>query len=237
MSQYPEYARRVELDYGTTDRAMFNFFNQVYAWMFAGLAVTGTVAFLVSQNLTMLKYLYTSGLYLPLFIGQVLFVIAIQKAALRVHTGIATAMFLVYAAFLGMMISFIFIVYPIATLAGAFVVTAGVFGAMSLYGFVTKRDLTAIGSFLIMGVIGIFLASIVNYFIASSALDWAITYLGVLIFVGLTAYDTQKLKAIAVQLENNPQMAARMSIIGSLVLYLDFINLFLFILRIMGRRR
>src|SRR4029079_4041906 len=99
----------VELEYGTTDRVMFNFFNQVYAWMFAGLAVTGTVAFLVSQNLTMLKYLYTSVLSLPLFIGQVLFVIAIQKAALRVHTGIATAMFLIYAAFLGMMISFIFI--------------------------------------------------------------------------------------------------------------------------------
>jgi FtsH-binding integral membrane protein len=237
MSQFPDYSRRVELEYGTTDRVMFNFFNQVYAWMFAGLAVTGTVAYLVSQNTTMLKYLYTSGLYLPLFLAQILFVIGIQKAALRVNATLATTLFLIYAAFLGMMISFIFIVYPIATLAGAFVVTAGVFGAMSLYGFVTKRDLTAIGSFLIMGVIGIFLASIVNYFIASSALDWAITYLGVFIFVGLTAYDTQKLKNIAQSLEGNPQMAARMSIIGSLMLYLDFINLFLFLLRIMGRRR
>ncbi len=237
MSQYPDYSRRVELEYGTTDRTMFNFFNQVYAWMFAGLAVTGTVAFLVSQNTAMLKYLYTSGLYLPLVLVQLVFVWGIQRAALRVSTGIATALFLLYAAFLGMLISFIFIVYPVATLASTFVVTAGVFGGMSLYGFVTKRDLTAIGSFLIMGFWGIFLASIVNYFVASTAMGWAITYIGVFIFVGLTAYDTQKLKNIATQLEGNPQMLARMSIVGSLILYLDFINLFLFLLRIMGRRR
>ena len=237
MSQYPNYARRVELEYGTTDKAIFNFFNQVYAWMFAGLAVTGTVAYLVSQNTTMLKYLYTSGLYLPLFLVQILFVIGIQKAAMRVSTGLATGLFLLYAAFLGMMISFVFVVYPIATLAGTFLVTAGVFGGMSVYGYLTKRDLTSIGAFLIMGVWGLFLASIVNYFLASTALGWAITYIGVFVFVGLTAYDTQKLKQIAYSLQDNPQMAARMSIIGSLILYLDFINLFLFLLRIMGRRR
>src|SRR5690349_8577248 len=111
MSQYPDYSRRVELEYGTTDRVMFNFFNQVYAWMFAGLAVTGTVAFLVSQNKPMLKYLYTSGLYLPLILVQLVFVWGIQRAALRVSTTVATGMFLLYAAFLGMLISFIFIVY------------------------------------------------------------------------------------------------------------------------------
>jgi uncharacterized protein len=237
MSQYPDYSRRVELDYGTSERVVFNFFNQVYAWMFAGLAVTGTVAYLVSQNTTMLHYLYSSGLYLPLFLVQVVFVIAIQKAAMRVNVGVATALFLIYAGFLGMMISFIFLVYPIATLASTFMVTAGVFGAMSVYGFVTKRDLTSIGSFLFMGLIGIILASVANYFMHSSALGWAITYIGVFIFIGLTAYDTQKLKEIAISLEGNPQLAARASIIGSLSLYLDFINLFLFLLRIMGRRR
>ena len=237
MSQYPDYSRRVELEYGTTDRVMFNFFNQVYAWMFAGLAITGTVAYLVSQNTTMLKHLFTSGLYLPIFLVQVVLVIAIRQVALRVGAGVATALFMVYAALLGVTLSFIFVVYPITTLASTFIITAGVFGVMSLYGFVTKRDLTAIGAFLFMGLIGLILASIVNIFVASSALDWAITYLGVFIFVGLTAYDTQKLKQMALSVEGNPQMASRMAIIGSLVLYLDFINLFLFLLRIMGRRR
>jgi FtsH-binding integral membrane protein len=216
---------------------MFNFFNQVYAWMFAGLAITGTVAYLVSQNTTMLKHLFTSGLYLPIFLVQVVLVIAIRQVALRVGAGVATALFMVYAALLGVTLSFIFVVYPITTLASTFIITAGVFGVMSLYGFVTKRDLTAIGAFLFMGLIGLILASIVNIFVASSALDWAITYLGVFIFVGLTAYDTQKLKQMALSVEGNPQMASRMAIIGSLVLYLDFINLVLFLLRIMGRRR
>jgi FtsH-binding integral membrane protein len=237
MSQYPDYARRVELEYGTTDKVMFNFFNQVYAWMFAGLAVTGTVAFLVSQHVAFMRVLYTTGLYIPLILGQLVFIWVIQRTAMRASATVATSLFMVYAAFVGVLISFIFLVYPVATLAGTFAVTAGVFGGMSIYGFITKRDLTTIGSFLIMGFWGIFLASIVNVFIGNTALDWIITYLGVFIFIGLTAYDTQKLKRMALQLENQPTMAARMSIVGSLILYLDFINLFMFLLRIMGRRR
>jgi FtsH-binding integral membrane protein len=138
---------------------------------------------------------------------------------------------------MGLTLSAIFIVYAHSTIVSAFLVTAGTFGAVSVYGFVTKRDLTQYGSILFMALIGLILASVVNLFFASSALYWIITYAGVLLFVALTAYDTQKLRQIAVQTENNPTLAARLSIVGALELYLDFINLFLFILRILGNRR
>ncbi|HTL29100.1 MAG TPA: Bax inhibitor-1/YccA family protein [Tepidisphaeraceae bacterium] len=237
MSQYPDYARRVELEYGTSDKVVFNFFNQVYAWMFAGLAVTATVALLASRSMPTVRFIYASGLYLPLVLGLVAVAWGVQKAAIKMGAAAATGLFLVYAALVGLMICGIFLRYPASTLVGTFVVTAGVFGGMSVFGFVTKRDLTTIGSYLVMAFWGIFLASIVNFFLANQALDWIITYVGVFVFIGLTAYDTQKLKNIAHSLEGNPSMAARMSIIGSLILYVDFINLFLFLLRIMGRRR
>src|SRR5204862_4161782 len=137
----------------------------------------------------------------------------------------------------GLTLSVIFLVYTQASLYSAFFITAGTFGGMSLYGFVTKRDLTSLGSMLFMALIGLIIASVVNIFWANSTLYWIISYAGVLIFVGLTAYDTQKLKQIAYATANDAAMAARLSINGALMLYLDFINLFLFILRIMGDRR
>jgi FtsH-binding integral membrane protein len=184
-----------------------------------------------------MQSIFRGPLLFVLILAELGLVVAISGMIQRINTGVATALFLLYSALNGLTLSAIFIVYAHATIASAFVVTAGTFAAMSVYGFVTKTDLTKFGPILFMALIGLIIASVVNIFMASSGLYWIITYAGVLIFVGLTAYDTQKLKIIAVQTESNPALAARLSIAGALSLYLDFINLFLFILRIMGNRR
>jgi FtsH-binding integral membrane protein len=156
---------------------------------------------------------------------------------MRINPGLATVLFLAYAALLGALVSGIFVVYQLSTIGGAFLMTAGVFGGMSVYGFVTKRDLSGMQSMLIMCVWGLFLATIVNFFIASDALSWLITYVVLAVFIGLTAADTQMLKRLAEQTQGDSRAAASYAIIGSLRLYLDFMNMFFSILRIMGKRR
>jgi uncharacterized protein len=233
--------RGIELDYGRAlERPMVSFFNTVYAWMAVGLAVTATVAYLVAQSPAAVNFIYASrGLNLILVLGTIGIAIGVRKAAINVSATLATVLFLVYAAAIGALISGIFIRYQMQELAAAFLLTGGVFGGMSVFGFVTKRDLTSMGSMLIMCLWGILLATIVNVFIASSALSWVLTYVILAVFIGLTAYDTQKLKAIAEsqQIQENPDLAARMAIMGSLELYLDFINIFLSIIRIIGSRK
>jgi FtsH-binding integral membrane protein len=150
---------------------------------------------------------------------------------------VATALFLVYAALNGVVLSGIFAIYAHATLASAFIISAGTFGAMSIFGMLTKSDLTSMGRFLIMALVGIIIASIVSLFWHNTLLQIAINYVGVLVFIGLTAYDTQRLKQVAYQTQGDPALAARFAVNGSLLLYLDFINLFLFILRLLGDRR
>jgi FtsH-binding integral membrane protein len=239
MSQFPNSDRAYDLQYqsrvGTS--TVTQFFNAVYAWMAAGLALTAVVAWYVSNDPMLMRRIFSGPTLIGLIIAELGLVLVIGRAINKISTGVATGLFLLYSALNGLTLSAIFIVYAHSTIASAFIVTAGTFGAVSLYGFVTKTDLTRLGSFLFMALIGLILASVVNMFMASSTLHWIITYAGVLIFVGLTAYDTQKLKLIAIETENNPALAARLSIIGALSLYLDFINLFLFILRIMGDRR
>jgi len=212
------------------------FFNAVYAWMATGLALTAVVAWYVSTQPQILQAM-GMGTLLVLFVVQILLVVTISAAVQRINATVATVLFLVYAALNGLTLSGIFLAYTQSTLTGAFVVTAGMFGAMSVAGFVTKIDLTRLGSFLFMALIGMVLATIVNIFVASTALYWITTYAGVLIFVGLTAYDTQRLKAIAYATANDSAMSSRMAISGALTLYLDFLNLFLMMLRIMGSRR
>lgn len=237
MSMLPE-TRRYELEYGTDEKVVFNFFNAVYAWMAVGLALTATVAYLCSQSPLALSMIYANRA-VPLIGGLAAFAIAIavQSAAHRLSPPLATGLYLLYAAVIGALISYIFVIYQMQTIGAAFLMTAGVFGGMSLYGWFTKRDLTSIGSILIMCVWGLILASIVNFFIASTLFSWVITYAVLAVFIGLTAYDTQKLKSIAYSLQDNPGMAARYAIVGSLHLYVDFINIFLAILRILGNRR
>ena len=244
MSQYPQYpqfqpARPHELGYGADDRTVSSFFNMVYAWMAVGLALTALVAWLVAQNTAMMNVVYGNRFtYVLLGLGAFGIAMLVQMAAHKMSPSAATGLFLVYAAVIGALIAGIFHLYPHSTLLGAFLMTGGVFGGMSVYGFVTKRDLTKMGSILIMCVWGLILASIVNVLFArSDLLSWIITYAVLAVFIGLTAYDTQRLKEIAYATQGDPIAARRYAIVGSLHLYVDFINIFLSILRIMGDRR
>src|SRR5262245_50303629 len=217
MSMFPQANRRpVELEYGTTDRSMSNFFNAVYAWMAVGLAVTAVVAWGASQSNAMLQFMYGSRLMLVAApIGMLVIAIATQNVALRISAAAGTAMFLLYAALMGLFISYIFVIYKIQTLGVAFLLTGGVFGLMSVYGYMTKRDLTTIGSLCVMGLLGLFVASLVNIFLASNALSWVITYGVLFVTIGIVAYKTQQLKEMAIQFEGNREMLTRLSIIGS----------------------
>ena len=245
MSRYPspfDPARPGTFDYEASaeqvDRSVLvQFFNTVYAWMASGLALTAVVAYLVSTNLELMRMLYSGPARLVLFLVTIGLVITISAAVERISAGVATMLFLLYAAIIGALLSSIFVVYSQASLAAAFFVTAGTFGATSVFGMVTKKDLTGMGGFLVMALIGLIIASIVNVFWANSTLYWIVTYAGVLIFAGLTAYDTQRLKHVALATANDPRRAARYAINGALMLYLDFINLFLLLLRIFGDRR
>jgi len=225
---------RNDIDAGVIAR----FFNSVYAWMAAGLAITATVAWFVSTHPQIQTILRGPAVFI-IFIAQLALVWVVSSAINRIGATAATALFLLYAALNGVVFSILLQVYAGALIATAFVITAGMFAATSLYGFVTKRDLTSLGAYLFMGLIGIIIASVVSMFYHPTWLTVAINYAGVFIFIGLTAWDTQRLKTIALQTQNNPALAARLSISGALALYLDFLNLFLFILSILsnGERR
>lgn len=210
------------------------FFNSVYAWMCAGLALTAVVSYMVAQSG---RQFMSMPVLIVSVIAQIGLVMVISRAINRISAPVATGLFLLYAALNGVWMSVLFLLYTKVALASTFIVTAGAFGAMSLYGYTTKRDLTKIGSLLFMALIGLVLASIVNFFLHSPMMAWIISWAGVVIFVGLTAFDTQKLKAIAMQTGDNPALANRLAVVGSLTLYLDFINLFMFLLQVMGDRR
>jgi FtsH-binding integral membrane protein len=240
MSMFPNptsFRKPVNLEYSEEQTsALTRFMNAVYAWMCVGLALTAAVAYYVSHNAAMMKPIFNAGGFLILLIAELALVVVITRAVNKINAMTATALFLLYAGLNGLTLSAIFLIYSLPTIGAAFAVTAGMFGTMSVIGFVMKTDLTRFGSYFLMALVGIIIASVVNIFWANSLLYWGITYLGVLLFVGLTVYDTQRLKYMARQLEGNEAMSARMSIVGSLILYLDFINLFLLILRILGRR-
>lgn len=245
MSQMPfnQYnpmsgARSQPLDYSSQPMTttVAQFFNAVYAWMCCGLALTAAVAWYVASRPDIIRHL-GMGTVLVLFIVELVLVGTISAAVQRISAAVATLLFLLYAAINGVVLSVIFLIYAHAILASAFVITAGMFGAMSLYGFLTKRDLTRLGSLLFMALIGVILASVVSFFWHSTLLQVAINYIGVLVFVGLTAYDTQKLKQWAYQTSGNAALSARLSISGALMLYLDFLNIFLFIVEILGGNR
>jgi len=213
------------------------FFNTVYAWMASGLALTAVVAWWVSTQPQLMRQIFQGPVLIILVLAELGLVFAVSAGINRFSATTATVLFMIYSGLNGLTLSAIFVIYTKASLASTFVVTAGTFGAMSVYGFVTKRDLTSLGSMLFMALIGLILASVVNIFLGNETLYWIVTYAGVLIFVGLTAYDTQKLRNYAVQTGGNKEMSNRLAIYGALDLYLDFINLFLFLLRLFGGRR
>ncbi|MDB5218686.1 MAG: rane protein [Myxococcaceae bacterium] len=205
-----------------------------YRWMTLGLGVTGLVALGVASSPTAVALIVNNPvLFFGLLIAQLGLVIGFTAAATRASTGAVAAMFLTYAALTGVTFSTLFLVYTASSIAGVFFVTAGAFAGLSAVGYLTKTDLGPIGRFAIFAIIGVILASVVNMFLQSSGLQWLISVIGVLLFGALTAYDTQKLKALFATGETH----ANMPLVGALVLYLDFVNMFLFLLRLFGRRR
>lgn len=213
------------------------FFRQVYNWMIAGLALTGGAAYLVSQSETLFNMIFGTPLLYLLIGGELVMVFVLAGRINRLAASTATTMFIVYSVLNGLTLAIIFKAYSGASLASAFFVTAGTFAAMSVYGYTTKKSLASWGSFLFMGLIGIIIASVVNIFLHSEMIHWIVTYAGVLIFVGLTAYDTQRLRVIAAEGFADGDSETKAAVMGALALYLDFINLFLMILRIFGGGR
>lgn len=207
--------------------------------MTCGLLLTAVVAWYAANTPAVMNFIFSSQItFFGLIIVQLGLVFVISGMVNRLSGSMATSLFMLYSALTGLTLSSILIMYTGASIASTFIICAGMFGAMSVYGYTTKRDLSGMGSMLFMGLIGIVLASIVNIWLKSPALMWAVTYIGVLVFVGLTAYDTQKLKNMGAQLDSNDRDNFRKySIVGALTLYLDFINLFLMLLRIFGNRR
>jgi len=212
---------------------------QVYGWMTCGLLLTAFVAWYAARSEAIMSFVFSSQItFFGLVIAQLAVVFVLSGMIHKLSAGLATTLFMLYSALTGLTISSILLIYTAQSIAATFVVTAGMFGAMSLYGYTTKRDLSGLGSMLFMGLIGILLASLVNFWLKSEALMWAVTYIGVIVFVGLTAYDTQKLKNIGQQIDvRDASQLRKSSILGALTLYLDFINLFLMLLRIFGNRR
>ncbi|MBK4714545.1 MULTISPECIES: Bax inhibitor-1/YccA family protein [Tenebrionibacter/Tenebrionicola group] len=212
---------------------------QVYGWMTCGLLLTAFVAWFAANTPAIMMFVFSSKItFFGLIIAQLALVFVLSGMVRRLSPGVATSLFMLYSALTGLTFASIFVVYTYSSIASTFAVTGGMFGAMSVYGYTTKRDLSRFGSLLFMALIGIVLASLVNLWLKSAPLMWAITYIGVLVFVGLTAYDTQKLKNIGEQIDVSDRGALRKySIMGALTLYLDFINLFMMMLRIMGNRR
>jgi FtsH-binding integral membrane protein len=214
-----------------------SFLVKVYGWMALALAITGLVAVATASNPDILIALTSGPTLLVLIMGQLGLVLVLSAAINKLSPGIATGLFIVYSALTGLTFSFLFLVYTASSIAQVFFISAGTFAIASVFGYVTRRDLTSMGSLLIMALFGIILASIVNLFLQSSGLYWVLTYVGVLVFVGLIAYDTQRLKRMAYGVSEDGDMQRKAAVIGALALYLDFVNLFIRLLRIFGQRR
>lgn len=231
------YDREYGMQYSqSTAVAQNTLIKNVYLWMTGALTITGLVAYYVSNDYDILSLIFSSKLvFWGLFICEFGLVVALNAAINKISALTATIMFLLYSVINGATLSSIFLLYSMSSIATTFFVTAGTFGAMALYGSITKSDLTKIGNICFMGLIGIIIASIVNIFIGNSMMDLIISVIGIIIFVGLTAYDSQKIKAMLYGAEEN-ETTHKIAVLGALSLYLDFVNLFLYLLRLFGRR-
>ena len=210
----------------------------VYGWMTFALALSGICAWLVGTTPNLAKSLLTGGTFLFLIVAEVVLVMVISAMINKISAALATALFVAYSALNGITLGFIFLAYTTQSIALTFFVTAGTFAAMAILGTVAKMDLSKFGSIMLMALIGLIIASIVNIFLHSSTLYWICTYAGVLIFTGLTAYDVQNIKRLCIETEGQGfEVTRKVAILGALNLYLDFINLMLYLLRIFGSRK
>lgn len=222
------------------------FVSNVFSWMFLALGITAFVAYYFAANESFMKLLIyadpqtgkggMTGLGWIVMLAPLGLVLLMSLGMNKLSAMAMTLIFIVYSVLMGMSLSFIFLIYTSSSIAITFVVSSAMFGVMAVAGYTTKADLTKFGSIMFMGLIGIIIASVINMFMRSSGFDYIISFIGVLIFTGLTAYDVQKLKNIGSQIEAGTDTARKMAIFGALTLYLDFINLFLFLLRFLGRR-
>lgn len=212
--------------------------RKVFVWMTLALAITGLTAYGVATSPALLSLIFSSKVtFFGLIIAEFALVFAISGAINRLSLSTATLLFILYSVINGATLSSIFFVFSVATISKVFFITAGTFGAMALVGYTTKTDLTSMGKLLFMALLGIIIASVVNMFVASSGLDLILSYVGVLVFVGLTAYDTQKIKQMCQAAPDAGESSQKLALIGALSLYLDFINLFIYLLRIFGNNR
>jgi FtsH-binding integral membrane protein len=212
------------------------FLGKVYGWMFLGLLVTATTAFVLLSSEPLMEFIVVNrGVLWLVFIGQLALVIFLSARVNKMAPGTAAALFILYSATVGITMSLVFLAYTGVSLFSTFMVTAGTFGALAIFGTVTKRSLAGVGQFMFMGLIGLIIAMVVNLFVLSSVVDFVVSVVGVIVFTGLTAWDAQRLKQMAVSLPDG--RVGSYAVVGALNLYLDFINLFLFILRLTGSRR
>jgi FtsH-binding integral membrane protein len=231
----------------TIDAGLRGYMIRVYNYMTAGVALTGLVAWFTysaavvdtGAGLQLTEFghaIFASPLMWLFVLAPLGLVMLLSLGINRLSAGTALTVFFVYAALVGLSLASIFLVYTHASITRVFFISAATFGATSLYGYTTQRDLTSVGSFMLMGLIGLIIASVVNIFLHSTGLDWAISVIGVIVFVGLTAYDTQRIKEMY-DVNDDGTISGRKAVMGALRLYLDFINLFLMLLRIFGNRR
>lgn len=215
-----------------------SFLSRVYAWMGFGLALTAVISFFVVTTPSIMEAIFAdTGIFYFLMIAELGMVIAFSFLANRISATTAALLFIAYAAMNGFTLSVVFLIYTTTSIAGTFAITAGMFGTMSIYGAVTQRDLTSVGSFAFMGLIGVIIASVVNMFMRNDAMGWLISFCGVIVFTLLTAYDTQRAKAMGQYFAADSQESRKAAIGMALTLYLDLINLFLNLLRVLGGRR
>jgi uncharacterized protein len=242
MSYYESNARRTSDDMATAssigvriDAGLRDHMQRVYGYMAGGLALTGLVAYAAAAS-GFYQSIAETGLIWIVMLAPLAFVLVLSFGIQRMSAGTAMLLFWIYAAVMGLSLGSIFLVYTGTSIARVFFITAATYGAMSLYGYTTRSDLSGFGSFLLMGLIGIVIASLVNIFIGSSALQLAISIIGVIVFVGLTAYDTQRIKEMYLE-SDTAEIAGKKAVLGALALYLDFINLFMMLLQLFGQRR
>lgn len=220
--------------------AATHFLAKVFNWMAIGLGITGLSAFVVTNSVTAQQLVFTNPvIFYGLLIGQLGMVIYLSARINKISARSATTMFLIYSTLTGVTISAVLLIYTKTSVASAFVIAGAMFAAMAIYGTVTKKDLSSMGSFMFMGLIGIIIASVVNIFLASPMIYWMVSAIGVVVFTGLTAYDVQKITRIGASgiMASGESAIRKGAIMGALALYLDFINLFLSLLRLIGTRR
>lgn len=221
-----------------TNEAFAVLIKNVYAWMTLALAVTGIAAMYVSNNQAILDFMFSNiALPMGLIIGELVLAVVFTARFSKLSFNAASILFGLYALLTGVSLGFIFLLYTKESIASTFFITAGTFGAMSLFGYFTKKDLSPWGRYLLMGLLGIIIASVVNWFMQSTRLMWITTYVGVVVFVLLTAYDTQKIKNMLAESDEVNEGSLKLALYGSFMLYLDFINLFIKLLRIFGKRK